>query len=213
MTLISWHHSLRRYSLISVSCQCYWVYDYNLIMHFFTLKSSSRLFTALPSATLVFQAAAQNYCSPLGPILPAARLTSSNDVVTKIIQGILSELHEQTQSLNASALSINIKSTYETTPLLNFHHTLPFFNSKGTHKVDINTVYRVASISKVYTVLAILQLEDKINLSDPVTKYVPELNELAKEKSAQNAITVVEWHSVTIGALCNQLGGISAVRE
>jgi CubicO group peptidase (beta-lactamase class C family) len=42
-------------------------------------------------------------------------------------------------------------------------------------------LYRIASISKVYTGLALLRLQDKIDKQVPVTNYLPELKELVKE--------------------------------
>src|SRR2546421_2827411 len=43
-------------------------------------------------------------------------------------------------------------------PNLSFHHTPRSFNTSGTHNVTIDTGYRVASISKAFTLLALLQL-------------------------------------------------------
>ncbi len=82
-------------------------------------------------------------------------------------------------------------------------------NSTGTKIIDSNTIYRIGSISKVYTVLAVLRLRDKINWDDPVTKYVPELNQIADNHGGPvNHLTTVQWKHITIGALAGQLSGL-----
>ena len=93
--------------------------------------------------------------------------------------------------------------------MVNYHHTPTSFNTSGTHNVTIDTVYRLASVSKMYTALAVLQLSDKINMTDPVTKYVPELAQLDKQQAQVNDITTVRWAKITIDALLSHLGGIS----
>ncbi len=44
-------------------------------------------------------------------------------------------------------------------------------------KASGNSIYRIGSVSKVFTSLAVLQLYEKglINLNDPITKYIPDL--------------------------------------
>lgn len=53
------------------------------------------------------------------------------------------------------------------------------------------TAYRIASISKTFTAHALLQLRDagKLQLDDPITKWIPEL-ELAKVNPQSPAITI-----------------------
>ncbi|HEY2407259.1 MAG TPA: serine hydrolase domain-containing protein [Polyangiaceae bacterium] len=47
--------------------------------------------------------------------------------------------------------------------------------------IDADTVFRIASLTKSFTALAVLQLRDegKLGLDEPVTRYVPELGGLA----------------------------------
>lgn len=53
-------------------------------------------------------------------------------------------------------------------------------------KVDVDTVFRLASVSKTFaaTITTMLAQEKKLNLSDPVTKYVPQFK-LAKKGAAE----------------------------
>jgi CubicO group peptidase (beta-lactamase class C family) len=67
-----------------------------------------------------------------------------------------------------------------------------------------DTLYRLASVSKlvsVYTTLA--ELGDR-HWDNPVTKYIPELAQL----KVQNPVYDVDWSEVTLGALPSHMGGI-----
>lgn len=152
-------------------------------------------------------------CPPLGSVLPAPRHLSANANLSEIAAGIADQLQNTTSAFNATALSVGVKSIYESSTFLDFHNTPSVFNTSGTHKVDGNTVYRIASTSKLFTALAVLQLAGTINLSDPITKYVPNLVHLSKEQSKVNSVTTVDWPSVTVEALASHLGGIGADRE
>ncbi|KAL9083558.1 MAG: hypothetical protein Q9165_008483 [Trypethelium subeluteriae] len=89
--------------------------------------------------------------------------------------------------------------------------------------VDGNTAYRIASCTKVFTVLALL-LEKDVNWDDPVTKWLPELrgpdSSLANAKHGfesgleeleeeERLINHVHWESITLRSLASQLSGIA----
>lgn len=75
--------------------------------------------------------------------------------------------------------------------------------------VDSDTVFRLASLSKLFPVLAVL-MQKGVDLDDPVTRYVPELRALNQQARDQTAIWKTDWDSVTIGALMSHLGGTPA---
>ncbi|MEJ7812956.1 MAG: serine hydrolase domain-containing protein [Gemmatimonadaceae bacterium] len=58
--------------------------------------------------------------------------------------------------------------------------------------VDTNTVFRIASMTKSFTAMAILKLRDegKLSLDDPAERYVPELQRLAYPTSDAPRITI-----------------------
>jgi CubicO group peptidase (beta-lactamase class C family) len=60
--------------------------------------------------------------------------------------------------------------------------------------VDNNTIFRVASVTKVFTVLAIL-LGNKIKMEDLIPEFIPELDD-------------PKWAEVSIGMLTSQISGI-----
>jgi CubicO group peptidase (beta-lactamase class C family) len=67
--------------------------------------------------------------------------------------------------------------------------------------VDPDTVFRIASMTKSFTGLAILKLRDegKLSLEDPVTKYIPELARLKPFSRDSAPITVREILSHSAG--------------
>lgn len=67
------------------------------------------------------------------------------------------------------------------------------FRDVATHaKVDTNTVFRIASMTKSFTALSILKLRDegKLSLDDPAERYVPELARLTYPTTDSPKITV-----------------------
>ena len=64
-----------------------------------------------------------------------------------------------------------------------------------------DTVYRIGSITKQFTALMLLQLEQegKVHLSDPVEKYFPEVNKVKKRFPGAPPITLVQLATHTSG--------------
>jgi CubicO group peptidase (beta-lactamase class C family) len=65
--------------------------------------------------------------------------------------------------------------------------------SRETHeRIDAETSYNWASITKTMTAIAILQLRDrgKLSLNDPAVRYVPELREVHDDFGPVDAITI-----------------------
>ena len=157
-------------------------------------------------------------CPLLGPDFPPPRNISQNSGFRKAVDSF-SNIINQLLNTNSSSpipfdssnttFSINIFSKFTDTPLYEYHYTAPLFanGSNGTKKIDGDTIYRIGSISKLFTVFAFLIEKGDANFNDPVTKYVPELRDshLVKQKGVVNA---VQWDDVTLGALASQMSGI-----
>ncbi|KAL6812640.1 Aldehyde/histidinol dehydrogenase [Trichoderma camerunense] len=94
---------------------------------------------------------------------------------------------------------------------LQYHYTAPEIASapNGTHKVDANTIYRVASVTKVLTVLTgLLELNDS-DWNRPLTEILSPLKEFAKKKNGdKDPVYTVEWDKVTPNALAAQIAGV-----
>ncbi|KAK5166877.1 uncharacterized protein LTR77_007606 [Saxophila tyrrhenica] len=99
-----------------------------------------------------------------------------------------------------SAASFSIELTSQTSSLFSHFHTAPERNATrpGTPKVDGDSLYRIASITKTFTTLGLLYQAEAgtLNLDDPVSDYIPELT------------GQIPFHDITLRALASQLSGI-----
>ena len=102
----------------------------------------------------------------------------------------------------ASSYSVEITSSKET--LWSSHHTARHRNESrpGTKVINSDSVYRIASITKTFTTLGILQQHAAGNLSldDPIQKYIAELH----GPESGN----IPWKNITLRTLASQLSGI-----
>ncbi|RSM04501.1 hypothetical protein CDV31_009988 [Fusarium ambrosium] len=86
----------------------------------------------------------------------------------------LKDLVQSSKSWNASTNSFFVKVTSKDESLFSFHHTADSLEETGVHRVISSFIYRVASVTKIFTVLALL-LQNNLDLDDPASKYVPEM--------------------------------------
>lgn len=166
----------------------------------------------LPTAVLLFSnaalAAVNGACPPLGSVLPAPTSPSTHEAVQSAAASVEEVFRREiTPNLNATGLSVTLKSVHEEAPIFELHHTPPYLNSNGTSSIDSHSVYRLGSISKIFAVLSVLKLCD-VHFDDPVLKYVPELRQLKGETPEVDDTTTVQWDQVTIGALASHMSGI-----
>ncbi|KAF5698577.1 beta-lactamase-like 1 [Fusarium globosum] len=80
------------------------------------------------------------------------------------------------------------------------------FLTSGSLNED--TMFRVGSVSKLLTVYTLLAEVGIKHMSDPVTKWVPELA-LAARNNKGDPTRKVQWDEVTIGQLAGHMAGIS----
>ncbi|UPK92360.1 hypothetical protein LCI18_003295 [Fusarium solani-melongenae] len=150
-------------------------------------------------------------CPPLGPVLPPPKRPSQHPAVEAAIDGIIASLEAQTAGFNYSAVSVGVRSIHEDTPFLDFHHTPPNPASKrGAKEVDTNTVYRLGSVSKLFTVLAALKLAEAgvLSMDDPVGRWIPELSARDSDPESEDELDRIEWDDVTVEAVAAHLSGI-----
>lgn len=85
-----------------------------------------------------------------------------------------------------------------------FYHSARKVNESrpGVRSVDGDSQYRIASVSKTFTVLALLyqHAAGNLHLDDPVTRYIPEF--AAKDAGD------LPWHDITLRILASQLSGL-----
>lgn len=80
--------------------------------------------------------------------------------------------------------------------------------STGVTQVDENTVFRIGSASKLWTVYTLLASAGETSLYDPVTKWVPELQAAAVAAGTNDAVDYVRWEDVTLQELASHLAGM-----
>ena len=110
-------------------------------------------------------------------------------------------------SQNTSTFSIDVFSTATNESVYSYHHIAPDNNATlPSGSVDDESIYRIGSVSKLYTAYAILAAAGIKVLDRPVTDYVPEL-------LGGSSPNTIDWEEVTIGALMSQQGGVGGFRE
>ena len=113
--------------------------------------------------------------------------------------------------LGSFTFSVGAFSIYDAAAgrTLQYHHTGPAVQKTtiGVQNVNGDSVYRVESISKLFTVYLVL-LEIGSGCWDiPLTDFVSELATFA-DGTKPHPLHVVDWKDVTLGALAGQIAGI-----
>ncbi|KAI9039315.1 serine hydrolase domain-containing protein [Aspergillus affinis] len=168
---------------------------------------------------------AYKYCPPLGPAFPAPKDISKDPAflaATKNINDALNPVIECNTPMNSffnpenTSVALQIFSADEPAPLFESYYTSTAARnaSLGVNRVDGNTVFRIGSVSKLWTVLLLMIETGNVVFSEPVVKYIPELKDAMNEIHENaiqelNTVDHVRWGEVTIGELASHLSGIS----
>ncbi len=155
------------------------------------------------------------WCPPQGPVFPAPTWLAEHPLMRATLANLTAQLDAFTSGRsgiingwpfapNITYLSFGLRSIHDDGLRLEHHH-MP----TGSRNVSFGTttalngdsVNRIASISKVFTVLLVLQQQGAVSLDDAITKYVPELAAAA----ANESVSAVDWSRVTIGGLASHL--------
>ncbi|KAH6616876.1 beta-lactamase/transpeptidase-like protein [Boeremia exigua] len=152
-------------------------------------------------ATLVVTTTA-SICPILGPVFPAPRDLSSSVAFQDALKGLQLKLDEAFMVGNTThgrvnpndTFSIQVFSTESEEPLFDYHRRGPAV--LGNRTVDGDSIYRIASGSKLITVYLLLLEAGEVVLRDKVTEYLPQL------------AGVSIWDEMTVGALTGYLGDI-----
>jgi hypothetical protein len=161
-------------------------------------------------------------CPPLGPNFPLPTSISACPIVAAGIQ----DLQKQLESSIATGNSSNGPTTPDTTSfsiglfsvenanssdpfLWQFHHSAPSLSNstQGVKNVDENSVYRIGTLSQMFTVYAFLIAAGEEHWDESVTKWVPELANASEILNDQSKY--VDWNAVTLGDLAGHLSGIA----
>lgn len=151
-------------------------------------------------------------CPLLGVEFPTPTNLSGSSIVQNAASTLLATINNAINGgvidSNASSFSVEIFSSQETTPLFTFHHSSPGLNSSvGVKTVDSNSIYRIGSVSKLFTIYLLLIESGDIHFHEPITNFVPELL-AASQATSDDDLDYVDWSSVTIGNLASHMAGI-----
>lgn len=148
-------------------------------------------------------------CPVDGPLLPRptdlSRSQTIQDATANLTRALDSAVNGsikagfevQNTSFSIALVSPTGRTASENNSIIWSYHHLGENNVNGTKMLDNDSQYLIGSVSKVFTDLLLLQSD--IDLSDPITKYLPELD---KEG------TPIQWKNITLSALSEHLAGI-----
>ncbi|PKX90068.1 serine hydrolase domain-containing protein [Aspergillus novofumigatus IBT 16806] len=150
-------------------------------------------------------------CSTQAPFYPPPTYNRQSSEVWEalgLVEASLSNLLRNSNNLNTSSYSIEITSSRST--LWSTFHTAKDKNitRPGAERVDEASRYRIASITKVFTVLGILQQHAAGNLAldDTVDKYIPQLR--SSPHDGTRSTSSIQWDKISLRSLASQLSGL-----
>ena len=152
----------------------------------------------------------KNFPAPTGlvtsaHIKAAAESTSNQLLRAKNETTVYGELDTDT-----TAFSVDFYSLQDEDALFSHHYTpaqLLSQRTAGVEEVNSDTVYRVGSVSKLWTVYLYLLAAGDESCDEPITRFIPELQEISETQDV-DPTSDVDWQSITVGALASHLAGI-----
>lgn len=140
-------------------------------------------------------------CAPAFPIPNWEFLASDMQPVLSRLEGKLGDIVQKEQ-YDTSSCSIELTS--HTRTLWQAHHTARVQDKDrpGTQNVNTSSLYRIASVTKSFTVLGLLyqQRAGRLSLDAPVATYIEELRHLQDSS--------ICWEDITLRDLASQLSGL-----
>jgi len=131
----------------------------------------------------------------------ASKLHTTTNRITHAVENIINR-HE----FNTTHLSLEVTS--QSSGLLSIQHTARERSKlrPGADHITDKSMYRIASMTKPFTVLALFQLQKagKLDLDDSILSYLPELNTTGTGKGRGG----LPFKDITLRALASQITGI-----
>ncbi|KAI1339866.1 beta-lactamase/transpeptidase-like protein [Xylariaceae sp. FL0016] len=160
-------------------------------------------------------------CPLYGANYPAPSNLAAEACIQQASSSLRSQLNDAFQSPssfgqldpNTTAFSVEVYSLHQDNPLFTMHFTPDYLKSQrteGVEAVDEDTIYRIGSVSKLYTVYMYLIAAGDDSWNLPITNFVAELAAISSSAGdVEDNVDQAKWNSITMGALASQLAGIS----
>ena len=179
-------------------------------------KALPPIFLALPSLASTLPT---EECPLLGPLYPSTLFDlTATDAFASAVETFpetIEQLFElQLLDRETSSFALDIWSLHNNESVYSYYHAAEGEDNGVTRgEIDDETIFRIGSVSKLFTVYAVLVAGEKGSdvFNEPVTEYLPEL--LPKEDDERGPLERVQWEEVTIGALASYRSGAGGPGE
>lgn len=180
----------------------------------FSARNALMLFAVASAATNIYN----EPCPLYGQNYPAPASLASSSHVEAAAKSVLEQLVKARNATtiygpldtDTTAFSLDFYSLDDEDPLFNYHYTpdkLASQRTSGVEQVDSDTVYRVGSVSKLWTIYLYLLAAGDDSWNEPITSFIPELLDIAEAQDL-DPTSNVDWESITVGALASHLAGV-----
>lgn len=181
---------------------------------FLCIASTMYTLLVLALLTLGAQATNANYCPLFGPAFPPPTGIEHDSHFIQATKEITTQIEKAIKSgnLSSDSISLQIFSGKDSHSAFSFSHTDDSIKngSVGVREVDEDTVFRIGSSSKLWTMLLYMTFNGTKYFDEPAAKYVPELRRNPHSHTAEfDPIDTVSWEEVTIGQLASHQAGIA----
>ncbi|KAI0598421.1 beta-lactamase/transpeptidase-like protein [Biscogniauxia sp. FL1348] len=153
-------------------------------------------------------------CPYPGAVFPKPTDLASSDIIQTALTNLTATFNargtDPANNPNATSWSIQVFSASSDEPIWEHYHTamnLLSADNPGVKSVDGDTIYRLGSLTKIFTIVTFLAEVGDAYWNTPVTRYVPELDLLAG-KAQYDPVMNVAWDEITLGNLASHMAGI-----
>lgn len=168
------------------------------------------------ATSLVAASAGSHDCVIAGPEFPSPQKLSGSKLLSEAIETFENHLANADLGLkpNDTAWGVALFSAKENKTIYEHFYSPPI--DIGGDDVDRDSVFRIGSVSKVFSVYSFLIEVGDDHFNEPITKYVPELANRSSHVDPDivyDDINNVKWEEVTLGELASHAAGIPRDRK
>lgn len=173
----------------------------------------------LAIAALTASASTFHDCVLAGPDFPPPSSFSTSQLHARAVTEFEGLLTKKALGLlpNDTAWGVALFSSKENKTIYEHYYTPPI--NIGIKEVDRDSIFRIGSVSKVFSVWSFLIEAGDSYFNEPITTYVPELANLSfiydgiQSNTLYDDINHVRWDEVNLGELASQAAGIVRDRK